>query len=105
MGLHVEPLFHATPEGRLTLRYRCACGHLTDVAQLDVDGGQVAGEQMREHLVDEHPGNVPAGRCGECSTITDYFMARAAIPGQPAEVWLCERHAPKSAAIIDQAAT
>jgi hypothetical protein len=95
---YVQPLFHQTEVGRLTLRYRCGCGYVTDVSTLDRDHGAIAHGQIREHLVDEHAGETPAGRCSTCGEITDYFRARTTSlepPHQLYDAWLCERHAPK----------
>jgi hypothetical protein len=87
------------------VRYSCSCGYLTGLhLALECNVVQdAASTEMREHLVDEHPGgDWPYGRCGECGTVTDEFRAR--VPGLGLDSWLCRQHAPSRPQVVDQAA-
>lgn len=85
----------------LAVAYACSCGWQTPSADLRDNGGNAAHQAMREHLVDHHPDETPAGRCSRCNVITDHFRARVAQ--LHTDLWLCERHAPKMPTVLDQA--
>lgn len=79
---------------RRQIRYCCAEHFATAWVPDRFD--ELAGNEMREHLLDEHTDELPYGRCGEdgCARITDHF--RMEIAGG-ARVWLCEIHTPTMA--------
>lgn len=74
---------------RRQIRYRCGDHFVTEWVPDRFD--QLAGNTMREHLLDEHANELPYGRCGECARVTDHFCME--IGGEP-RVWLCQSHTP-----------